>query len=298
MTKNPIPGGLRSLPFIGDEFSKVGRVINILNNPCSPTPKIWVQAFFYRLPHLVFSIFKPEWFNVSPYTAKGRKNVGHRRNVKRNVSKRVRLKMDVDAVFRLTVPVPEGMRWVPIAYYALQRTLFWLLVLDATTDFAVLWTSTAYQWQGCSLPDQPWASGKRNNLIVFPPIANWYTPTIEQWTAVGMSAGGNRVAIPPGVECTLFGTCMVVPQPPPKHGTISGIRFVDVDTGEVLGEAHDPVKPGWASMQSLVVQMPAFSQVQRIVEMQVFHDADGYAMSVSAEFEAFCFSFRGLTPDP
>jgi len=126
------------LPFIGDDIAKIGRIIDLYKVPCTPTGEIWVYGFFQAIPTLFISILKPELIDI---------NIRHRRGRPR---KGKRLKFIAAALFRdalISIPVP---RWVVFRIYEWTQRIGWyLLIADATEQFAINWMSLAYKYQGC-----------------------------------------------------------------------------------------------------------------------------------------------------
>lgn len=126
------------IPFIGDDLAKIGRAIDLYSSPCSPTAEIWVYGFFQAVPTLFISLLKPELIDI---------NIRHRHGRPR---KGKRLRFIASAVFRdaiIEIPVP---RWAVFRIYEWTQRIGWyLLVADATEQFAINWMSLAYAYGGC-----------------------------------------------------------------------------------------------------------------------------------------------------
>lgn len=126
------------LPLIGDDLAKVGRIIDLYAEPCSPTAELWVYGFFQAIPTLFITLTKPELIDIN--IRKG----AHRRRKGR------RLKFRADALFRdaiFQIPVP---RWVVFRIYEWTQRIGWyFLVADALEDFGINWMSLAYKYNGC-----------------------------------------------------------------------------------------------------------------------------------------------------
>jgi hypothetical protein len=133
------------IPFIGGDLAKIGRAIDLYSTPCSPSAEIWVYGFFQAIPTLFISLLKPQLIDI---------NIRHRHGRPR---KGKRLKFIAQAVFRdaiIEIPVP---RWVPFRIYEwAQRVGWYLLVADATEQFAINWMSLAYKYDGCVHVPNAW----------------------------------------------------------------------------------------------------------------------------------------------
>lgn len=138
------------LPVIGNDLSKIGRIIDLWANPCSPTPELWVKGFFTAIPTLFVSVTKPEIIDV---------NIPHRGRKQRK-GKKLRLRpRDIFRDALIEVPVP---RWVVFRLYeSYQRIAYWFLVADALEDFGINWMSLAYAWNGCANINIPYINWER-----------------------------------------------------------------------------------------------------------------------------------------
>lgn len=144
-----LPGSwVYDLPLIGDHAAKIGRIQALYAAPCSPTPIMWVKGFFQAIPTLAITLKKPELIDI---------NIAHRRGKPRKGKK---FKFNADFILRdaiIEIPVP---RWVPFQIWELgQRIGYYFLVADATETFALNWMSTAYIYNGCSLPNFTYMRG-------------------------------------------------------------------------------------------------------------------------------------------
>lgn len=127
------------LPFIGNDLSKIGRVIDLYAEPCSPGAAIWAYGFFSALPTMFLTLTKPEFIDIDIHHRHGRPRKGKR------------LRFLTQTIFRdaiIQIPVP---RWVVFRVFEWsQRVAWYFLVADATETFAINWISMAYQYQGCT----------------------------------------------------------------------------------------------------------------------------------------------------
>ena len=142
----------RRIPIVGDDIYQVGQVLDILATPCAVDPVIAVTGFFSYLPRLAWSLTKPTPFD----NAVDRIGRRHKRRRYR--------RFDIH-----TIDLPDA-----VGKPGLQRVMFTLgtaaerigwywLVMDATTDFAVNWTSMAYEWSGCQVEGAAQAATYRFN---------------------------------------------------------------------------------------------------------------------------------------
>lgn len=132
------------IPLIGDDMAKIGRIVDLWAQPCSPTAEIWVYGFFHAIPTLITTLLKPELIDIDIPSKRHKKRKGKR------------MKVFPHLIFRdtiISVPVP---RWVVFRVYELGQRIGWyFLVADALEDFAINWMSMAYQWNGCDQIDPP-----------------------------------------------------------------------------------------------------------------------------------------------
>jgi hypothetical protein len=128
----------RRIPFIGGDIYQAGQVYDIVSQGCAPDPWIAVKGFFAYTPQLLFSLLKPELWDVT-FTRKGRRH----RTIRRR---------GFEALFTVEMPAPKspGVYWALAHSFQLVERLGWyFIVVDATTDFAVNWSSMAYTFSGC-----------------------------------------------------------------------------------------------------------------------------------------------------
>lgn len=141
---------VRRIPIIGNDIYQAGQVIDIVSQPCTPSPSILVNAFFANIPMLLWSLVKP---SPEDYLTE---RLG--RHHKRRRKNRITIK-DFDVG---PPPGKRGAAWVEFsAIKFIERIGWYLLVADATTDFAINWTSMAYRYSGCQDPLSGYASLRR-----------------------------------------------------------------------------------------------------------------------------------------
>lgn len=144
------------VPLIGNWVANAGKVERIITQPCEIDPAIWVTAFFNETPILLWSLVKPDPVDLTArdMARTGRKGL-HERS--RRQRKRPLFKFAVDGILpgvvRTRVPVPQAL--FTLGDFA-QRVGWYIIVVDATSEFLVRWVSTAYQWQGCLVTPDWW----------------------------------------------------------------------------------------------------------------------------------------------
>jgi hypothetical protein len=131
----------RRIPVIGNSVYNVGQVYRTVSIPCSPDPVVMVQATFAYAPTMIWALIKPEPLELA-YERAGRR---HRRVRRRRFNA-------VDFI-QLEAPRAGTAGWYMfrVAQFG-ERVGWYLLVADATTTFAVNWTSMVWEWSGCQTP--------------------------------------------------------------------------------------------------------------------------------------------------
>lgn len=141
--------GARSIPGIGKSIARVGQVLDIVAQPCAFDPIVAVTAFWHDAPKLLWAIFKPDVQDL----VTDRAGIKHKRRPKRG--------FNIFQALDSSVQLPKGRIGTaifPLGQLA-ERIGFYLLVVDATTEFAVNWTSTVYEWSGCDIIGAPFCNG-------------------------------------------------------------------------------------------------------------------------------------------
>lgn len=158
------------LPIIGDDLAQIGRSISYMVN-CKPgSADLYFKAAWNALPILLIGALKPEMWDI---------NIGgNRHRNRRGRGLRFWFTQLLNGVFTdVEVPGWTIFRWAE----ALQRVGYYLMVLDATSDFLINWTSMVYQWNGCDLvPTAPWW------LATNPGAASFFTCDGDWHTALGI----------------------------------------------------------------------------------------------------------------
>lgn len=174
------------IPIIGEDIYQVGQVIGILDQACVPNPVIAVEGFFSYLPTLVWSIAKPDAIDMTLDRA-GRR---HKRRRYRKFKKKY-----VDQ--GLIHPQSQFQRAVFRIGQAAQKVGFFLIIVDAGTDFAVNWATMAYQWSGCNVINPNWAQNWGNSPLYVEPFIQqpWNVLVTEHDDAGYGIASGNEVRL-------------------------------------------------------------------------------------------------------
>lgn len=209
------------LPLIGDDLAKIGRIIQLYTDPCSPVAEVWVYGFFQSIPTLFIALNKPELIDINI------KKGGHRHRKGRKI------KFGADALFRdaiIEVPVP---RWVVFRVYEWTQRIGWyFLVADATENFAINWMSLAYKYNGCQSPLLVYGTLGANNLQQ----ASSLTPSSRRFvwdSAVTSNVAQDGTSMTPTLDGTydISWSCSFAPATPESisqlpystHLTIDGV---------------------------------------------------------------------------
>lgn len=147
----------QKLPIVGPWIGKFGRVADIMATPCDVDPGVWVLAFFTGAPTALFSLFKPDPFDMVTERFGG----GHK--------KRGRRRFRWDEMVQLPKPTKGGMSWVFFRVGSWAERLGWyMLIADVAFEWAVNWSSMAYQWSGCPDPNASWGwlACDRSNISI------------------------------------------------------------------------------------------------------------------------------------
>lgn len=164
---------LTRLPGIGPWFSRIGQVSDLMSYPCSASDQMWAKGFFTSIPYLIWSLFKPDPIDAT-LTRFGLPGSTHRYGR----WKKARF------IRGLLEPGPINARRT--AMWTLgelaQRIGWWFCIVDAGTNFAVNWTTSAMQYAGClpeNLPasygitDYPWVTvGGEEGYVPFSTITD------------------------------------------------------------------------------------------------------------------------------
>lgn len=181
---------IRKVPIIGDDIYQVGQVFKILDQPCTTNPTLAVQAAWSYAPTLIWTLLKPTPFDNAA-----------NRLARRHKTRRYR-KLHIHHLQQL---IPDSNNKVYTAFFnlgfAIERVRWYLLIADATTDFALNWTSMAYQWNGCTVPNSTWAQNGGNMPFAVEPFVPMPYEPVVAWS----DSGGFGIASKLSVELTKTG---------------------------------------------------------------------------------------------
>lgn len=218
----------RRIPIIGHDIYQAGQVYRIWSQPCGIDPWIAVQASFTYTPMLLWSLFKPDWGDLT-FTRGGRPH--HRKGFRR---------FRLDGAMLAPAPTKPGVTMALFSgYQILQRIGWYMIVVDAATDFAVNWSSMAYQWSGCRVAGLASAQG-RGGPVDYGGVEGEFTATYnapETEHVYPGEASGGIVYIPTKgpKTCAATITCEVKPWSG-SDPELLGVDLVRNTTGQ------DPVR--------------------------------------------------------
>lgn len=149
---------LEGVPVLDDWVLTAGKIEDLWAMPCEVDPTIVVVAGFYELPTLLWSFIKPDAVDQAFDRGYVPSGAGPHRRDRRKKKKRPFVFNAFGAIPGTKIKLGGASAALfPLGQLA-QRAGFYFLVIDATLDYLVRWTSTAYQWQGC-LPPDFWKKG-------------------------------------------------------------------------------------------------------------------------------------------
>lgn len=283
---NPLAG----IPKIGPWSSRVGKVIDILATPCDVQPMVWVYAFWTSAPVLLASLYKPD--PVDYLTERGGRPHKHGRN------RRFRPAWAQPP----DLPVPEGkLGWAAFTLGKfIERAGWYMLVADATTQFAVNWTSLAYQWSGCRTPDAKYARSNVVTPIFTPGAAGTYI--FNDWAVQsqnGFFADTNSISTPAGFQANVGINFNVKPHdfPPFPQAAVTAVRLKDGITGNTMWEEAPAKTPDGSYGAATLFKdyVPGEGTHDFYVEID---KTEGFFNAAGSTFSASGGSDRGLSPDP
>lgn len=188
----PRQGGIYDVPYIGDRYAKIGRVIDMWSQPCAAEPSMMALAAWHAVPTIIWGLFKPDLMGFDHGFA-GRSH--HRRK---------KWKWEVpDAFYEIKVPktVP---RWARFAGALAERVGWYFCLADVTIDGAVLWTSLAMQYSGCPIEGGNFASG-RSTEPMFCTSNYWNAPYYGHLEnhGEGCTVTASEVIVAPGYNASI-----------------------------------------------------------------------------------------------
>lgn len=280
-------GQLFDLPIIGDDFAKIGRIIDLYAVPCSPDGIIAVYGFFQAIPTLFVTLAKPELIDI---------NIKHRDGKPRKGKKYRFTAQDVFRDALIEVPVP---RWVIFRVYEwAQRVGWYFLVADALEDFAINWMSLAYKYNGCEGDFPPYATF--NNVNVLQPAA------VGAWPMNWFVTGANKIHLaPPQVRIQYPGnydvSWRVTTSPWTPNETSIPYNFAlfvtDSQSTRAISQGETGTDPLTGHGQNSGHVRIFATEGNEIFDLRSLSTKDGYYFSTGILDVTFT-DFAALSPDP
>ena len=288
---DPVNINVRRVPVLGKVIYGAGQVYEIVTQPCTPNPNIVIKAFFANIPMILWSIVKPD--PVDFLTERfGR---GHHRRRKR--------RWEID---KIDIGTPSGkgghLRWAAFAGTQLQQRIGWyFLIVDATADFVINWTSMAYRFSGCQEPDSGYGSARRTVATEYFHDNTALQVTYNTWSMNGpfIASAADVRALLPGpriVTATLrCGLPSLVPA-----ATISRI-WLETNRGGIpeINEMtlNDPGRPG---PQVATIALPVYNLFEFPANYKLWVQSSdtGWIRWDEASLQISGFVNPGIQPDP
>lgn len=214
-------GSARRIPLIGDSIARVGQIIDIAEQPCTLDPIIVVEAVFHDAPKMLWSIFKPDTMDLTTERA----GLRHKKKPKKG--------FNIFDELESSVPVPKGKVGQAVFHLGsmAERIGWYVLIVDATTEFLVNWTSTVYEWSGCDNPNGAFCAAYGNENYVLYQALPWHPLPVfvnQQFVFPFLSTTGS-FHCPAGFNATFSGTLRYKSVPGTVYGVgvLDNIRLVD-----------------------------------------------------------------------
>lgn len=245
-----------NFPIIGKTLNKFGMIGDMLAQPCSPSPELWVKASFTGIAHMIWSLAKPS--ALSPHGSPTSMSVfgkHGRTNPKGSIGPRYRMNGELIPGPEIQWPTGEGWNmWkIPVT---LARTAGWyFLIYDATANGLLYWTSTAYKWGGCPIitPETKVMWGNQIDDIIAPNQHGAIWTLNPFFNPHNIPFGGETLIIPSGsyyVASASVSSRQTLGLPYSAPSLI----IKHEESGEVFkGSDPTPRKPGSSIMQSTAV---------------------------------------------
>lgn len=218
-----------TIPIIGPWLGRIGIVREIIAQPCTPTPTMWVNAFFNATPVMITALFKP---TPTDYLLLRRPRGSPFHGKKRA------WRWDVLDVLEGTPADPNAPSWVSFDLsnlVGLLARLEWFFTIgNATSEGLLWWTSLAMKYSGCP--------GTANLIaeLQFPPNIVTNAGVQDVWIVqpqTTIPAGGFGVGIPAGFKAS-YGCSVTFAPETALHQPISGNVVVrDLDSGQDMSTA-------------------------------------------------------------
>lgn len=196
-----------NVPLIGKSLTKWGKVGQILAQPCTPSPELWVYASWKGIATAIWSLGKPTALGQHGSPASMSVFGKHGRTTPKN-SPGPRYRWNGELMPGPEIQWPQGEGWamwkIPVM---LVRTAGWyLLVYDALANGALAWTSQTYKYGGCPDPTQPFFWGLHMDWILGPG-AQSHLFAFSPSQSHGVTVDGSGVHIDPGRDYVIAANC-------------------------------------------------------------------------------------------
>lgn len=276
------------MAFVEDWGNRFNAVQDIWTDGCSVDPAIFVTAYFYNLPRLVWTLFKPDPIDTYVDLKKPR---GHK--PKRNG------RMRVGGVIN---PEGGGGRGKQTAVFKLgalaERIGWYFIIVDAALDLAVNWSSTAYQWSGCvgGACSTLWSKAENSPLV--PGDASVITWGIDQ-SDCGYG-GVVGPTFPRDLPFTLGVSMRVKEYSPigPPVGTVTA-HLVDMGNGATLSNIGSSGDAGSENGFSGMFRSTGRFGSGEHITLGVFCTCNGGFADIAGSQMRFALTYgSGLLPDP
>lgn len=277
------------VPVIGAWTARVGHVYDIISTPCEIEPTIAVLAAFHAAPRALVGILKPDRLDLVA------KRFGRPHG--RRLPRRFRV---IDELIMKVPPPVKKLGWCiwKLGDWA-QRLGWYMLIVDAGIEFAVHWTSAAYQWSGCNVPGAPYCRMTTIPNQIFGPGGD--DILFMNWALVGkhiFSGDIDSIGTVEGFDCSVM-IHLNASDPGlglPRAG-ITNIKLYDEATDRILAEddgyeGHDGRTYGTLVWRNWEVAQPHHN-------FQIYYSTSGGYMKLDgAGFAVYGNKNRGLMADP
>lgn len=186
------------VPLIGKSLTKWGKVGQILAQPCTPEPELWVWASWKGVATVIWSLGKPSALSShgSPTSMSVFGKHG-RTNTKNQPGPRYRWNGELMPGPEIQWPKGEGWAMWKVPVMLWRRAGWYLLVYDALANGALAWTSQTYKYAGCPDPTQPFFWGYHMDWILAPG-AQSHLFAFDPSRSHGVTVDASGVNIPDG----------------------------------------------------------------------------------------------------
>lgn len=277
------------IPLIGPWVGRVSHVVDIVATPCDVQPMMLVKAFWTSAPLALATLFKPDPVDYLTERGGGPHKRGRRRRFR------------PQDIIIAEPGTPKGaLGWAAFNMTRMiERVGWYILVVDATTQFAVNWTSLAYQWSGCKVPESKYCRMAAIAELSFPFEAGEYI--FSEWhvqSQNGFFGDANSIHVPPGHMSNVIVNFIATETPlSPFQAKITGVRITDGPDGPTIFEG--PTSPNGAGSTALttLVKDDIFGESSHAYYVHITK-TEGYYRAAGSTFMVYGSNDRGMDPDP